>query len=279
MPDLLGPLDAIGQLPDGEIDLADAALQLARIAIPEADWQAAAAHLSEIARDAVALAADTPEDDLAARAGALAGLMAGRYGYLGDGETYDDFDNANLIRVIERRRGLPVALGILWLHAARAAGWAARGINFPGHFLIALEADSKQGTALVAMDVFAGGEALDRDDLRRLLKRFQGERAEIGPTMLAPMSNRDMLLRLQTNIKSRLLQIGQPAAALSYVEDMLRLAPDAAVLWQEAGQLNRRLDQFAAALRCYERFLALRPAGEAASRVRAAITELRGRLN
>ena len=33
-------LDAIGLLPDTEIDIADAALQLARVDAPDADWQA-----------------------------------------------------------------------------------------------------------------------------------------------------------------------------------------------------------------------------------------------
>ena len=45
-------LDAIGQLPDGELDLAGAALQLARVDAPSADWHGASEHLSQLARDA-----------------------------------------------------------------------------------------------------------------------------------------------------------------------------------------------------------------------------------
>ncbi len=115
-------LEAIGQLPDTEIDIADAALQLARVDAPEADWQAARERLSVLARDAAEMALDVPADDLSACAGALAGLIAGRHGYAGDIESYDDPANANLIRVTERKLGLPVSLGIVWLHAARAAG-------------------------------------------------------------------------------------------------------------------------------------------------------------
>ena len=77
-------LDAIGQLPDSELDLADAALQLARIDAPDADWLAARAHLSELARDAVTLATERTGDDPSVRAGALAGLMTGRWRYAGD---------------------------------------------------------------------------------------------------------------------------------------------------------------------------------------------------
>lgn len=268
---------------DSEIDLADAALLLARIAEPDLDWRTARAHLTELARDAVDFAAETPPGDIAARAGALAGLMVGRHGYRGDTETYDDLDNANLIRVIERRRGLPVSLGILWLHAARAAGWPVRGINFPGHFLVALEdatsAPGEAGLRLVVLDLFAGGKVLDRDDLARLLKRGYGDKAELGPNMLAAMSSRDVLLRLQVNIKSRLLMIGQTQAALACIEDMLRLAPDEALLWREAAELNQRLDRVAAALRCYGRFLELFSQGEAATRARLTMGQLRARLN
>ncbi len=78
----------------------------------------------------------------------LARLLAGRCGYHGDELTYDDFANANLIRVIERRQGMPVALGVIWLHACRAVGWTAHGVDFPGHFLIALAGKGSQVVAV-----------------------------------------------------------------------------------------------------------------------------------
>jgi regulator of sirC expression with transglutaminase-like and TPR domain len=267
-------LDAIGQLPDNEIDIADAAVQLARVDAPEADWQAARAHLSELARDAVQMAADIAEDDVAARAAALAGLLAGRYHYRGDTENYDDPANANLIRVTERRQGLPVALGVIWLHTARAAGWAAHGVNFPAHFLLALD-----GPARVVLDVFTGGQPLDARDLRSLLKRVMGPKAELKPALLEPMNARDVLLRLQNNIKSRRLQCGELEAALVCTQDMLRIAPDEATLWRECAVINQRLDRVGAALKCLEKFLAMVPQGEAATRARAAMDELRTRLN
>ena len=275
-------LEAIGQLPDTEIDLAGAAVQLGRIDAPDADWEAAAFHLTTLARDAVLLSAG---DDVASRAGALAGLIAGRHSYRGDTDSYDDPANANLIQVIARRRGLPVALGILWLHCARAAGWDAHGIDFPGHFLLALEGappanKQRQPTPQHAvLDVFAGGTPLDARELRQLVKRVEGPGAELRPGLLAPMSSRAVLLRLQNNIKGRRLNVGDIPGALSATEDMLRIAPDTAPLWREAALMNQRLDQVAAAVRCFERFLALVPKGDAAARVRSAMEELRGRLN
>src|ERR1019366_10061349 len=173
-------LDAIGTLPDTEIDIGDAALQFARIDAPEADWEAARIHLSDLARAASALADTIDDTDLAARAVGLSGLLGGRFGYSGDNKTYDDLANANLIRVIERRRGLPVALGVLWLHPAHAAGSAAHGVDFPAHFLIAL--DGKGGQAV--LDVFHDGAPLGAPELRELLRRKQGEAAELRPGLL-----------------------------------------------------------------------------------------------
>jgi regulator of sirC expression with transglutaminase-like and TPR domain len=270
-------LDAAGQLPDAEIDIAAVALQLARIDAPGADWRAGAELLTGIARAAVqAATADGAADggDLARRRDVLAGVLHGQFGFAGDGETYDDLSNANLLRVMERRRGLPVALGILWLHAAEAAGWGAHGVDFPGHFLVALT-----GRGQVVVDVFGGGAAMEARDLRATLKRFAGEQAELGPDTLAPMGKRAVLLRLQNNIKVRRLRDGDLAGAVACTEDMLRIAPDAAPLWREAGLMHQRLDQIGAAITCLERFLRLSPDGPQAMRIRGLLEELRQRLN
>jgi len=268
-------LEAIGALPDSEIELAGAALQLARVDCPDADWLAVQDHLSSLARDSVALAAEIDPRDLSAQAGALAGLLAGRRGYAGDAESYDDLANANLIQVVERRRGLPVSLGILWLHCARAAGWPAHGINFPGQFLIGLSS----GDAQIVLNVFAGGDPMDARDLRAMLKRVEGAKAELHPGLLAPMANRGVLLRLQSNISQRRIAAGDIPGALACTDDMLRIAPEAASVWRDAAVLHQRLDQVAAALRCFGQCLDLAPEGEAADRVRNAMEALRTRLN
>lgn len=267
----LAALDAMGQLPDAELDLADAALQFARAELPGADWQAARAHLSELAREAAALSVG----GLAERAKALAALLAGRYGYTGDVETYDDFANANLIRVVERRRGLPVALGILWIHTARAAGWEAHGLDFPGHFLVGIVA----GDAQAVLDPFGGGARLEAPTLRALLKRIEGPGAEMRPDLLRPVGNRPVLVRLQNNVKLRLLRAGDLAGGLECLERMLRFAPGAATLWREAALLHERLGQITAALAAWERFLELVPGGALATQARDAAAALRARLN
>jgi len=277
-PEPRSAIEAAGSLPDLELDTATVALQLARVDAPEADWRKVAAHFSDIARkvvDAAGMDGAADGGDLEARRLILAETLHGHFGYQGDSETYEDMANANLIRVVERRRGLPVALGILWLHAADAAGWSAFGVDFPGHFLLALEGPKGK----LILDVFAGGKVLEAQDLRALIKRVEGEKAELRPGVLRPMTRREVLLRLQNNIKLRRLRGGDVKAALAATEDMLRLAPDHAALWREAGLMNQRLERIGAALGCLDRFLELVPEGEAAARVRGLAGELRQRLN
>jgi regulator of sirC expression with transglutaminase-like and TPR domain len=268
-------LRAIGQLADAEIDIGNAALQLARVDAPGADWQKAARHLSDLAQGAVKRAAGMDKEDLPGRAAALADLLVGEFGYAGDLDTYDDPANANLIWVTERRRGLPVALGVLWLHAARAAGWDSHGVDFPMHFLVALEGRKTQ----VVVDVFNGGQLMSAKELRALLKRVEGEKAELRPGLLQPMSTRRVLLRLQNNIMTRRLDSGDLRGGLQCTEDMLLIAPDQAELWRQAGAMNQKLDQVAAARDCYQRFLELVPEGAVASGVRAQLDILKSMLN
>jgi regulator of sirC expression with transglutaminase-like and TPR domain len=182
------------------LPIGEAALALASFERPRVGLARYRQHLTSIGRDVgryAGAAADLPD-----RAHALNEIILLKYGYSGDELTYDDLQNANLMRVVDRRKGLPVALGILYLQAARAQGWDSVGLGFPGHFLIRLA----EGPERLILDPFHGGRVCDAADLRDLLKATAGQEIELSPEHYAPVSDRDVLLRLQNNLKSRLLQ-------------------------------------------------------------------------
>src|SRR5271170_7282394 len=204
---------------DGRIlPIAEAALVLASFERQRVDFARYRDHLRLIAVDVARHPGAS--GDLAGRARALSEIILLKYGYSGDELTYDDLQNANLMRVIDRRKGLPVALGILYLHAARAQGWDSVGLGFPGHFLVRLT----EGAERVILDPFHGGRVCDAATLRELLKAMAGQEVELMPEHYAPVADRDVLLRLQNNLKSRLLQAGRHDHALRVVETMLLLA-------------------------------------------------------
>ena len=267
-------LTALAGLPDAAIDLTGACLALAALERPWQSLDREIDHLARLAEDlrGAAPAAGLP---LAARAGAIAGVLHDRHDYRGDRETYDDLRNANLLAVIERRRGLPIALSVLWLHLAQAMDWPAEGVNFPGHFLVRLG----DGPERLMVDPFDGGGTVETGSLRALLKLVEGDDAELKPHHYAPASKRDILLRLQNNIKLRLIQAGRLDDARATVERMLLYAPDRPALWHALGVLNAETGRPKAALDALGRVAGLDDAGVWQRQVARLMQQLRRTLN
>src|SRR5438876_5211315 len=168
-------LRGLGASGTAMLPIAEAALALASFERPRVGPKRYREHLRLLARDVGHHAGAA--GDLAERAGALNEIILLKYGYSGDELTYDDLQNANLMRVVDRRKGLPVALGILYIHAGRAQGWDAVGLAFPGHFLIRLS----DGPERLILDPFHGGQICGAAELRELLKATAGQESELLP--------------------------------------------------------------------------------------------------
>ena len=265
---------------DETIDVADTALVLASFDHPANDLKVYRDHLRELA-DAVHTAmeesgfdAENPGPEEMAEI--LSNVIARDFNYVGDEESYNDLDNANLMRVIERRRGLPVSLGILYLAAARAQGWNAAGLNFPGHFLVRLE--SRDGRRAI-IDPFYNGRVMESRSLRELLKLVRGTATELDASHYRPVTNRDVLIRLQNNVKTRRLELNEIPGALEAVAAMQMLDPDNASLWREAGVMQMRLGHLKHAVEAFEGFIARTPEGADRRKIAQVIEELRERLH
>lgn len=269
-------LTRLGGLADNDIDLAEAALALAALERPRVSLEPYRRHLGKVAEEVGAYAtAARLERDVKGRADAFAHIIGRRYGYGCDAETYDDLDAANLMRVIDNRRGLPVVLGILYLHVARRLGWTMTGLDFPSRFLVRLEHDGRR----LILDPSDGGVALDPTALRALLKTVAGNDAELTPDHYRPAGNRAILYRMQNNIKVRLLKDGKLEEALRVIEAMALFAPAMPELWREAGLINARLDNLRAAVAALEEFLRRGSGDPERHKASALLQELRGRLN
>ncbi|HMB75276.1 MAG TPA: transglutaminase-like domain-containing protein [Kiloniellaceae bacterium] len=247
-------LRVIGRCDDETIDIGEAALLLAALDRPRVPLARYRQHLSDLAAETAGEAGGPDaKPAVVERLSALNRVIVERHGYRGDSLTYDDLQNANLIRVIDRRRGLPVALSILYMHAARAQAWRIEGLNFPGHFLLRMETDGER----CIFDPFNAGRILDTPALRLLIKSLGGEAAELSPIHTAAVSSRDVLLRLQNNIKLRLLQQNRAEDAVETIDSMLLLAPEKAESWRELGLLHSHLGNLRAAILAFENVLQL----------------------
>lgn len=253
--DIEGKIEAelreAGEVADNALDIGRLALALAHLDRPEIDRAQYREHLDELgeaARGAIGGADLALSGNAEVVASALAGVLAGRHGYRGDSETYDDLRNANLMHVIDRKMGLPVALGILYLHAARAAAIDLVGLNFPGHFVLRLQT----GATATIVDPFNRGQALSTADLLQLIRSIEGPQAQLLPEAYAPVSTREILLRLQNNILSRALRANELDRARSVVTRMIWLAPRRAGLQFELGRLEVHAGHMSAAAQAFE---------------------------
>ena len=151
---------------------------------------------------------------------ALAETMAGDLRLAGDVLTYDDPANADIISVAERRKGLPVALGVLYLDAARRTRLPVQGVDFPGHFLLRIETDEGP----LALDPFSEGRVvLPSELIRRALRTgLTPDVADRLDVLMTPVNDRAVALRLENNIFARATRSGDfPRAERSAIRRAL----------------------------------------------------------
>ena len=271
-------LRRMGESGDGPHDLAPAALMLSAFDRPDKKLPPFRAHLADLVEAVRAESQFARDAETAAIA--LSSIIAGRYGYEGEREHYDDPQNADMMAVIERRRGLPVALGILYIHAARACGTDACGLLSPGHFLVRVGVRGSE--ALI--DPFNGGQLVEREPVSAPgfggVQFVHEEGSGDLPDPLAPVNDTDVLLRLQNNIKTRALKIRETARAIEILKRMTLIAPKRNILWLELAHLQESLGALSAARAAYENCLKLsRPGEDVSNEAAFALHALKRRLN
>ncbi|WP_420139125.1 SirB1 family protein [Sphingomonas sp.] len=222
----------LGLLDDEAIMLDAAALELASLDHPGLDLEPYLAFLNMVTNRLAVLAehADTAEK----QALVLAQVIGGDFGLHGDSASYDDPANTDMIRVIDRRRGLPISLAILYVAAARRMGWAADPLNTPGHVLVRIGT----GTAPVLIDPFDNGAILGAEDLARLLARILGRDVQPLADHVVPMTNRAALVRLLMNQASRAENSSDPSRALQVLQRITTIDPSGAHGWWTRARLE-----------------------------------------
>lgn len=186
---------------------------------------------------------------LGAMAQAFIQFMATENGFRGDEENYFDPDNVYLHRVLERRKGMPLSLSIIYIEVARRVGLSILGVGLPGHFLIQIE-----GQALY-IDPFYSGDVLTEEGCRARFHRIYGRDAHFDSHFLKPVHKTQILARFINNLKGIYVRKQDPSKAIQLINLYLVLYPDANPEILERGLLYRQLECFNPALRDFESYL------------------------
>lgn len=276
---LMLTLQNIGQQQDGSIDLAKTALYMAALDHPGLSLDRYEVHIRRLVEEVRerhdALLHAGAKDEAQTKLAALKHIIADKHEYCGDTDHYDDLQNASLIRVIDRRRGMPIALAILYIQIGRLLGWAVHGLNMPGHFVCRVDQDGQR----LIFDPFNRCDILQAPELRQMVKKTLGPQAELSVGYYEPADNRTILVRLQNNIKLRLIEAEDYEGALKAVEAMRAIDPAEYRLLLDAGVLYARTNRLQDAIETLEAYIAKAPGDRDRREAAALLDQLRDTLN
>ncbi|WP_293675946.1 transglutaminase family protein [uncultured Phenylobacterium sp.] len=262
-------LSSAGSLTDGEFPLLEAAIACAIHEEPARD-AAAAREVAAIGVERLTqrLKRESPEE-------AIAETMAGDLGLSGDLFTPDDPDNADVVALANRRRGLAVTIGVYYLHAARRCGLTVQGVDFPGHFLLRIE--TEEGP--LALDPFSEGRVVLPSELTRraLHAGLTPNVADRLDRLMAPVSDRAVLLRLQNVVFAQASKLGDFGRAERAALRRALLDPTDHRPWLDVASAREGQGALAGALEALQRATALD--GGAALAARAQRERVRLKLN
>lgn len=141
-------------------------------------------------------------------------------------------------RVLARRAGIPISLGVVLIQVARAQGLDAWGVNYPGHFLV------RVNERLV--DPFEMETVSEADCLARLPAAHRQDAFVRAPARM-------MALRMLNNVKYEFAATACFDRAVEMLDYQLAISPGEASLLLERGDFWLRLGALQAARADFER--------------------------
>ena len=239
-------------------DLAAPAFLIARIEYPRLNPEPYLDRLETMGEAAARALAKEPGHDapLAARIDAVNRYLFGELGFAGNREQFEDPRNSCLNEVMDRKKGIPITMALIYIEVARRAGVRAEGVNFPGHFLVRclqdLHTDNPNDGLIV--DPFHGGAILNEAECRQLLQPHMSE-AAFEPSLLARATRRQILVRMLLNLKNLYVKMHSFPQARATTDALLALQPSSLADLRDRGLLAYHMNDFSHALRDLEEYL------------------------
>jgi regulator of sirC expression with transglutaminase-like and TPR domain len=250
------------------IPLARGALLIAQEQYPDLELDKYLDKLAALAREAemvVKMGNDTIE-----KIQLLSHFLFEQKGFEGNREEYADPRNSFLNEVIDRRRGIPITLSVIYLEVGKRLGLNLYGVGFPTHFLV--KAVDERGELII--DPFYDGAILTLEEIRARLTQVYGQPVEVSPTHLKPIGTRHILVRMLRNLKAIYLKSADSTRALAALDRILLLDPRSLEELMERGTLYESLECFKAALDDFQSFLSQAPEHTASETAREAVLRL-----
>jgi regulator of sirC expression with transglutaminase-like and TPR domain len=205
---------------------------------------------------------------------ALNHYLFNELGFSGNADDYYDPRNSFLNEVLERRLGIPLTLGLVYIEVGRRIGLGLHGVSFPGHFLV--KCALRDG--VVILDPYSRGLSLGVEELQQRLRDAGGDGnidEAVLTQLLGAAPNKEVLARMLRNLKTVYARQEDWLRALSSSERLIALHPDdAGEEYRDRGGIYLRLECFRAALGDFGTYLRQCPGAADAEAVRAQMADL-----
>ncbi|HEY3457091.1 MAG TPA: transglutaminase-like domain-containing protein [Bryobacteraceae bacterium] len=230
-----------------------AALELANIEFPGLDLEASTFRLDNLAQQigSQLTAGASGLDFIRASNDLLFDVLQFR----GDKENYYDPRNSCLNSVLMRRLGIPITLSVVYMEIARRLSRRVYGVGLPGHFIVAYE----DASARYWIDPFHAGRILSFSDLCELARETAGVDIRSNPAVLAPVSTRQILVRMLSNLKVIYLRGDALDKARQVLDLLIEAMPAYAEEYRHRGLVHLRQLNHRAAKSDLETYLRLEP--------------------
>lgn len=197
-------------------------------------------------------------------------------GFAGNVNDYYAPDNSYLHRVLATRRGIPITLSLIYIEIAQQIGLEARGVSFPGHFLIKL----KMPQGEVVIDPF-NGRSLSRDELDERIAPYRRRHGLEGDAevplglFLQTASARAILARVLRNLKEVHRSAEDWPLLLAVMQRLVLLLPDDWEERRDRGLVRAELGDIGGALHDLQAYVEQCPGADDARAIQERIGELR----
>lgn len=183
-------------------DPGELGLALSRQEYPDLDCAYYLSWLDRLAQEVLGKLAD--RESLGDRQQALAKVLFTDFGLRGNKESYYEPQNSFVNDVLERGRGIPISIALIWAAVGYRLSWPIHGLSFPGHVMIGLGnlmGKSNRRDYLV-LDPFHPDEPLDEVRLDQFFQELVGaDRGGVRPTLDWEMGPKDWLIRMLLNLR------------------------------------------------------------------------------
>ena len=237
---------------DASVDLACAALLFALVEYPDLDIDHELSLLDSLAAGAALRLGDNRETIFAINT--LSEYLFDEVGLQGNTDEYYDPRNSYLNQVLKRQLGIPITLSLVYLEVGKRLGIPLVGIGMPGHFLLR----HRDETGLF-VDPFNRGILLSEEECAQRLAEITQSHVDWDSNYLVPISNREYIARMLRNLKGIYLQQRNFSQALSIMDRLVQIQPDASAELRDRGLVKHRLGMKPEAAEDFAKYLETAP--------------------